>query len=145
MAGFAFANTFKLRVLQFESFSDELVQIYPARYDVPAGCSGGFFRQAEFTANRLENFRGEKSDLAFVIILKIKKTITPHTTAGDAFNFPHLDDLMPAGRLAMAPKKIVPRRNEKTFNADFQRNRHRIILATMGSSGNHATTLSGWE
>jgi hypothetical protein len=145
MAGPAFANTFKLNALQLELFSDKFIQIHAARYDVPAGSSGGFFRQAKLAANRLENFRGEKSDLALVIILEIKKTIAPHTAAGNAFNCLHLDDLMLAGRLAMTPKKIMTWRNEKALNTDFQRNRHWIIVVTTGKSGNHATTLSGWE
>jgi len=67
-------------------------------------------------AKFIENFRRKESDLTFVIVLKIKITITAKTTPRHAFYFGDFNHRMRVRFASMMANKIVSRGNEQVTN-----------------------------
>jgi len=74
--------------------------------------------QVEFAGQRSEDFDGEESNLAFVVLLEVEKAITSDAPAGNAFDLAHFDSGIIAGELAVAAKVVVAGRDEQLVNFD---------------------------
>ena len=72
--------------LQLKCFADERVQIGAGDDDIAPQNAGRFVDKREGHAEAIENFPGEESDLAFVVVFVIEKPVAAQSTARDAFD-----------------------------------------------------------
>lgn len=72
--------------LNFKILTDELVKIDIASENVPANQSGRAILNFKRAAEVVENFEGEKCDLAFVIFFVIKEAVAPNSMSGHTFD-----------------------------------------------------------
>ena len=106
----------KLDALNFEVDTDERVQIDVGDNHVTSQDSGRFVCDAKRLTKLFENVRGEKRDLADVIVAVIKKPIAANAMASDAFDPPLLDKWKIVRRLAVMAKIVVTGRSEDLSN-----------------------------
>ena len=97
----------KLHALNFELTTDERKEINSGNDDVAAQHSRRFLPDSKAGAKLLENLRGKKGDLAFVIFPMIKVAVPEQTFAGDALDSFPLNQRRPSLRLAVVANEIV--------------------------------------
>ena len=76
----------KLHALNFELTTDERKEINTGDDDVAAQHSRRFLPDSKVGAEPLENLRGKKCDLAFVIFAMIKVAVAEQTLARDTLD-----------------------------------------------------------
>jgi len=76
----------KLHPLNFELTTDERKKINSGDDDVAAQHARRFLPDSKAGAEALENFRGKKCDLAFVIVPMIKVAVAEQTLARDTLD-----------------------------------------------------------
>jgi hypothetical protein len=131
VAGLAVLRAGKPHTLDLEFNADQAVQIDAGHERITPGGGGRRVGHLEFTPQSIEDFNREKCNLSFILLLKIKKTITLDASAGNAFDLIGFDDRMAGGRQAMPAKVVMAGRDEQLANGDHS------------NSGNAATeTLS---
>ena len=92
---------------------------------MPSRCA-----DAEFAAEVVKHFRREKGDLALIIVLEIKETVTFDAASGQAANFRALDQRMFTGRRLVVAEEIMSGRNVKVTDL------HGGNMATFGGGEN---------
>ena len=97
----------KLHALHFEVTTDERKEVDPGNDDVAAQYARRFLPDAKVGAESLENLRGEKCDLAFVIFSMIEVAIPEQTLARDALDPFPLNQRRRSRRLAVVANEIV--------------------------------------
>ena len=106
----------KLHALHFEVTTDERKEVDPGNDDVAAQYARRFLPDAKVGAESLENLRGEKCDLAFVIFSMIEVAVPEQTLACDTLgSFPRNQRRRPGG-LPVVANEIMFRRNEDLFD-----------------------------
>lgn len=75
----------KAHALQLKRFADERIQIRAGHNYVAPQDTGRFIHERKGGAKVGENFLGEKSDLAFVVVLKVVEAVAANAVAGHAF------------------------------------------------------------
>ena len=76
----------KLHALNFELTTDERQEINSGDDEVAAQHACWFLRDSKVSAEPLENLRGKKCDLAFVIFAMIKVAVAEQTLARDTLD-----------------------------------------------------------
>ena len=97
----------KLHALNFEVTTDERKKINTGNDDVAAQHPGRFLRDSKADAEPLENLRGKKGDLAFVIFPMIKVAVAEQALARDTLDPFPLNQRRPSRRLAVVADEIV--------------------------------------
>jgi FdhD protein len=117
------------KAVNFEVLANQLVQIGAARDHVAARNNRRAVLDLQCVAKFTENFQGEKCDLAFVVVLKIKVTVTANPATGCAFDHRHFDHRMRIRLATVMTDKIVPRRNVQV--TDFHRRQQYLKSSEM--------------
>ncbi len=97
----------KLHTLQFELTTDERKEIDPGNDEVAAQHARRFLPDSKVGAEPLENLRGKKCDLAFVIFAMIKVAIAEQTLACDTLDSFPLNQWRRSRRLAIMANEVV--------------------------------------
>src|SRR5205807_7444534 len=97
----------KLHALNFEVTTDERKKINTGNDDVAARHPRRFLPDSKVGAETLENLRGKKCDLAFVIFAMIKVAVAEQTLARDTLDSFLLDERRRSRRLAVVADEIV--------------------------------------
>ncbi len=97
----------KLHALNFELTTDERKEINSGDDDVAAQHARRFLPDSKVGAEPLENLRGKKCDLAFVIFAMIKVAIAEQTLARDTLDPFPLNQRRRSRRLAVVANEIV--------------------------------------
>lgn len=97
----------KAHSLHLEFRPDELVQILTARDNIAAQDRRIGTVNSEFIAKSVKNFFGEKSDLSFIVILVIEKTIAANTVTGHTFYLVNFDGRMRIWGFAVMPEVVM--------------------------------------
>ena len=97
----------KLHPLNFEVATDERKKINTGDDDVAAQHPRRFLPDSKVGAESLENLRGKKCDLAFVIFAMIKVAIAEQTLARDTLDSFPLNQRRHSWRLAVVADEIV--------------------------------------
>ena len=100
-----------MHTLDFKFHPHERIQIQARRDNISPRDPGDFAPHSKQAANLLKYFGSEKSDLAFVVVLKIKKTVAQDAAAGEALNLRDSHGWMLSRPPIVMPEKIVPGRN----------------------------------
>lgn len=104
----AMARPTKTNSLNFELFANQFVQIDARDDDIAAQHARWLILDFKVLGKFLENFSGEKSDLAFVALPVIVKPVAANSVAGDAFDPLHLDQGVIVRRLPVVSEVVVP-------------------------------------
>jgi hypothetical protein len=115
----AFLRAVETSPLNFKILADQFVQIDTPRYYVPSNHPGRAIMNLKRAAEFIEDFKGKKRDLSFVIVFEIEVTIAANAAPGDTFDHRDLDRRIRVGFEIVVADKIVPRRNVKM--TDFHR------------------------
>jgi FdhD protein len=115
----AFLRAFETNPLNFKSLVDQLVEIDTARDHVSSNQPGRAIVNLKCAAELIEDLKGKKCDLPFVIVLEIQVTVTADPAPGDALDYRHLNRRICVRLATVVPDKIVVRRNVKM--TDFHR------------------------
>ena len=86
MTGLAFFDAEKPDTLELKLMANQERQLYALEQYVTSRGGGVGQGQVQLLSQRLEYFGREESDLSFVIIPVIKKTIALDATTGDTFD-----------------------------------------------------------
>ena len=97
----------KLHALNFELTTDERKKIDPGDDDVAAQDARRFLSDSKAGAESLENLRGKKCNLAFVIFAMIKVAIAEQTLARDTLDPFSLNQRRRSRRVAVVADEIV--------------------------------------
>ena len=97
----------KLHALNFELTTDERKEINSGDDDVAAQHARRFLPDSKVGAEPLENLRGKKCDLAFVIFSMIKVAVPEQTLARDTLDSFLLNERRRSWRLAVVADEIV--------------------------------------
>ena len=97
----------KLHALNFELTTDERKEINSGNDDVAAQHPRRFLPDSKVGAEPLENLRGKKCDLAFVIFAMIKVAVAEQTLARDTLDPFPLNQRRRSRRLAVMANEIV--------------------------------------
>jgi len=97
----------KLHALNFELTTDKRKKIDPGDDDVAAQRARRFLSDAKAGAESLENLRGKKCNLAFVIFAMIKVAIAEQTLARDTLDPFPLNQRRRSRRLAVMANEVV--------------------------------------
>ena len=97
----------KLHPLDFELTTDERKEINSGNDDVAAQYPRRFLSDSKVSAEPLENLRGKKCDLAFVIFAMIKVAVAEQTFARDARDSFLLNQRRRSRRLAVMANEVV--------------------------------------
>jgi hypothetical protein len=97
----------KLYALNFELTTDQRTKINSGDDDIAAQHARRFLPDSKVGAELLENLRGKKCDLAFVIFAMIKVAIAEQTFARDTLNPFSLNQRRCSRRLAVVANEIV--------------------------------------
>ncbi len=97
----------KLHALNFELTTDERKKIDPGDDDVAAQHPCRFLPDSKVGAEPLENLRGKKGDLAFVIFAMIKVAVAEQTLARDTLDPFPLNQRRRSRRLAVMANEVV--------------------------------------
>jgi len=97
----------KLHALNFELTTDERKKIDPGDDDVAAQDARRFLSDSKAGAESLENLRGKKCNLAFVIFAMIKVAIAEQTLARDTLDPFPLNQRRRSRRLAVMANEVV--------------------------------------
>ena len=97
----------KLHPLNFELTTDERKEINSGNDNVAAQHPRRFLPDSKAGAEPLENLRGKKCDLAFVIFAMIKVAIPKQTFARDTFDSFLLNQRRRSRRLAVMANEVV--------------------------------------
>ena len=97
----------KLHPLNFEVTTDERKEINSGNDDVAAQHPRRFLSDSEVSAEPLENLRGKKCDLAFIIFAMIKVTVAEQTLARDTLDPFPLNQRRRSRRLAVMANEVV--------------------------------------
>ena len=97
----------KLHALNFELTTDERKEINTGDDDVAAQHSRRFLPDSKAGAEPLENLRGKKCDLAFVIFAMIKVAVAEQTLARDTLDPFPLDQRRRSRWLAVMANEVV--------------------------------------
>ena len=108
-AGPALLGAAEPNSLQFEIRPDQLVQVQSSREDIPAEHSRCPITDRQEAADRVIRFFLEESNLAFVALLKITKTVADHASSSQTSDSWHLKDWVMSRGLSVVTKKIMGR------------------------------------
>ena len=97
----------KLHPLNFELTTDERKKINTGNDNVAAQHPRRFLPNSKAGAEPLENLRGKKCDLAFVIFAMIKVAVAEQTLARDTLDSFPLNQRRHSWRLAVVADEIV--------------------------------------
>ena len=97
----------KLHPLNFELTTDERKKINTGNDDVAAQHPRRFLRDSKAGAEPLEDLRGKKCDLAFVIFAMIKVAVAEQTLARDTLDPFPLNQRRRSRRLAVMANEVV--------------------------------------
>ena len=97
----------KLHALNFELTTDKRKKIDPGDDDVAAQDARRFLSDSKAGAESLENLRGKKCNLAFVIFAMIKVAIAEQTLARDTLDPFPLNQRRRSRRLAVMANEVV--------------------------------------
>jgi len=121
MARAAFAGTPESDALDCKLLGNERIEVHAARDDVPACGARLGLGKVQLCPKHLEHFHGKERNLALVVLLEPKETVSSDALSGDAFDLVHLEDGMFTCSVAMMAKVIVAWRNEQMFDPDHDR------------------------
>jgi len=97
----------KLHALNFELATDERKEINSGDDDVAAQHARQFLPDSKVGAEPLENLRGKKCDLAFIIFAMIKVAVPEQTLARDTLDPFPLNQRRRSRRLAVMANEVV--------------------------------------
>ena len=97
--------------LNFELFTDPLLELHSARYHISPEHPGVLVDNPKLPAHLLIGLPRKKSDLTFIVVLVIEKAIAYQALARDAFNLKNTNDRMCSCSMAIMPIEIVPGRD----------------------------------
>ena len=106
----------KFHALNFEVATNEGKKIDPGDDDVATQRACRFLSDAKVRAKPLENLRGKKCDLAFVIFSMIEVAVSEQAFAREALDSVLLNRRGRSRWLAVVADKIVFGRNEDLFD-----------------------------
>src|SRR5208282_6226471 len=92
------------------------IQVHSRGYHIATKRARHFVSHPQCETNRFVGFPGEKSDLAFVIFLVVKKAVASKAASGNTFYLRHLHNRIFGGWLTVASKEIMARRNVEPAN-----------------------------
>lgn len=141
VAGPAFLDAGEADILEIERGADEGGEIGVADDDVTAHGRREGVGEVEFALERLEDFEGEKRDLAFVILLEVVEAVAADAFAGDTFDMIDFDDGMFAGRLIVVTEEVVVGGDEEVTDAEHGW----VGLGGRGRAGRRARGGGGWR
>src|SRR5213079_2107134 len=106
----------KPHTLNFKLTTDKRKKIDPGNDNVAAQNARRFLPDSKVGAEPLENLRGKKCDLAFVIFTMIKVAVPEQTLACGTLDLFLLNQRRRSWRLAVVADEIVCGRNEDSFD-----------------------------
>jgi hypothetical protein len=118
MTRLALLNASEAHPLDFELNANQRVQVHACDDHIAAGSTKLGMGDAQVAAECLENFHGEESYLAFVILFKVEEAVAADAAAGDALNLVDLDHGILAGGLSVVAEEVMSRGDEELTNYD---------------------------
>jgi hypothetical protein len=104
---FALLHAGEFHALNLELNANQRIQIHTGDQNISTGASRLGLGKVQFTAELVQDFQREKSDLAFVILFEVEESVAADATASHALDLVHLYHWILAGRLSVMAKEVV--------------------------------------